>query len=564
MATAQAIPARSDQGGLTQRLLDGVERMGNKVPHPVLMFFYLILLVIVLSHVLYLMGVSVTEQIAEPVPITVTPDYFEDTLEPSLAIPNEEPEFEIHERTVAIQSLLTVEGIRFIFTRFVANFQGFGAMAVTFIALLGAGIAEHAGMMAALIRKLVQVAPRQLFTFILVFVGVLASIAADAGYLILIPLGAAAFLSLGRHPLAGLAAAFGAVGGIFMVNILITPTDSMLNEVTNEAIALVGGTPLSLTANLYFAAASSVVMAIVATFITDRIVAPRLGPYRGDAVAEGQGAISPEESRGLKWALYGFLAVLAVLLLITVPPGAPLRPPPGSDSSPLLDSLLFCIFLFFLVAGICFGFGAGTFKTKNDVIKAGTTTLASLGGLVFMFLMISQFIAFFNYSNMPRVAAIAMADGLEQANIGALPLLVGMVVVILLLDLIIPGALPKWAIFAPVFVPLFVRLGVAPQTVFAAYRIGDSPVNIITPLMVYLPFVVTVAQKYRQERRHRDDRRADAAVHADPLDRVDHLLRALVLVGHSARSGVSGCGVVATGHSRRDRRPSRDRAACRE
>ncbi len=496
MATAQAIPARSNQGGLTQRLLDGVERMGNKVPHPVLMFFYLILLVIVLSHVLYLMGVSVTEQIAEPVPISVTPDYFEDTLEPSLAIPAEDPEFVISERTVAIQSLLTVEGIRFIFTRFVANFQGFGAMAVTFIALLGAGIAEHAGLMAALIRKLVQVAPRQLFTFILVFVGVLASIAADAGYLILIPLGAAAFLSLGRHPLAGLAAAFGAVGGIFMVNILITPTDSMLNEVTNEAIALVGGTPLSLTANLYFAAASSVVMALVATFVTDRIVAPRLGPYHGDAVAEGQGAISPEESRGLTWALYGFLAVLAVMLLITVPPGAPLRPPPGSDSSPLLDSLLFCIFLFFLVAGICFGFGAGTFKTKNDVIKAGTTTLASLGGLVFMFLMISQFIAFFNYSNMPRVAAIAMADGLEQANIGALPLLVGMVVVILFLDLIIPGALPKWAIFAPVFVPLFVRLGVAPQTVFAAYRIGDSPVNIITPLMVYLPFVVTVAQKY--------------------------------------------------------------------
>jgi aminobenzoyl-glutamate transport protein len=133
------------------------------------------------------------------------------------------------------------------------------------------------------------------------------------------------------------------------------------------------------------------------------------------------------------------------------------------------------------------------------VITAGTKTLASLGGLIFMFLMISQFIAFFNYSNMPRVAAIAMADGLEQANIGALPLLVGMVVVILGLDVIIPGALPKWAIFAPVFVPLFIRLGVPAQTVFAAYRIGDSPVNIVTPLMVYLPFVVTVAQKYQKD-----------------------------------------------------------------
>jgi aminobenzoyl-glutamate transport protein len=353
-----------------------------------------------------------------------------------------------------------------------------------------------------LIRKLVQVAPRRGFTFILVFVGVLASIAADAGYLILVPLGAAAFLSLGRHPLAGMSAAFAGVGGIFMANLLITPTDSMLNEVTNEAIGLVGGTPLALTANWYFAAASSVVMAVVATFVTERIVEPRLGAYHGDAAEGGGaqgGAISSEESRGLKWASYGFLVVLALMLLMTVPPGAPLRTPPAADTSPFLDSLLFCIFLFFLVSGICYGFGARTFRTGNDVIDAGTKTLASLGGLVFMFLLISQFIAFFNYSNMPRVAAIAMADGLEQANIGALPLLVGMTVVIILLDTIIPGALPKWAIFAPVFIPLFIRLGVAPQTVFAAYRIGDSPMNIVTPLMVYLPFVVTIAQKYQKD-----------------------------------------------------------------
>ena len=545
MATAQAIPARSNQGGLTQRLLDGVERMGNKVPHPVLMFLYLILLVIVLSHVLYLMGVSVTEQIAEPVPISVTPDYFEDTSEPTLAIPAEDPEFVISERTVAIQSLLTVEGIRFIFTRFVANFQGFGAMAVTFIALLGAGIAEHAGLMAALIRK------------------------ARAG-------GAAAVVHL--HPRVRRRA-----GQHRRRRRISDPHSSGRRRLSQPGAASTGrpgcrvrrgrrdfhgehshhayrqhverGHQRSDRARRRHAALAHRESVLRGSLVgghgpgrhvrnrANCRAAARALP-RGRASAEGQGAISPEESRGLTWALYGFLAVLAVMLLITVPPGAPLRPPPGSDSSPLLDSLLFCIFLFFLVAGICFGFGAGTFKTKNDVIKAGTTTLASLGGLVFMFLMISQFIAFFNYSNMPRVAAIAMADGFEQANIGALPLLVGMIVVILLLDLIIPGALPKWAIFAPVFVPLFVRLGVAPQTVFAAYRIGDSPVNIITPLMVYLPFVVTVAQKYEKERRHRDDRRADAAVHADPLDHVDHVLRALVLVGHSARSGVSGCGVV--------------------
>ncbi len=487
-------------GGFTQRFLDGVERLGNKVPSPVLMFLYLILVVMVLSHVLYMMGVSVTEQIAEPVPVSAVPDYYEDTSEASITVSPEAPEFVIVERTIAVQSLLTSDGIRFVFTRFVANFQGFGAMAVTIVALLGAGIAEHAGLMAALIRKLVQIAPRRWFTFILVFVGVLASIAADAGYLILVPLGAAAFLSLGRHPLAGMAAAFGGVGAIFMVNIIITPTDSMLNEITNEAIGLVGGTPLRLTANYYFMVASSVIMAIVATVVTERIIEPRLGPYHGEAVPEGDdsGALSAEESRGLKWALYGALTVLVAVVAITVPPGAPLASVDGGGS-PLLDSLLFIIFLFFLVSGVCYGFGAGTYTKKDDVVSAGARTLGTLGGLIFMFLMIAQFIAFFNYSNMPRVAAIAMADGLEQANIGALPLLVGMTVVIILLDIILPGALPKWAIFAPVFIPLFVRLGVAPQTVFAAYRIGDSPVNVITPLMVYLPFIVTIAQRYQKD-----------------------------------------------------------------
>jgi aminobenzoyl-glutamate transport protein len=164
-----------------------------------------------------------------------------------------------------------------------------------------------------------------------------------------------------------------------------------------------------------------------------------------------------------------------------------------------MDSLIFIISLIFLICGICYGVGAKTIKSSNDVISAITKTFAGLSGLIFMLLMISQFIAIFNYSNMPRVIAIAMADALERVNIGALPLLIGMILVIVVLDFIIPGVVPKWAIFAPVFVPIFTRLGVAPQTVLAAYRIGDSPVNMLTPLMVYLPFIVTVAQRYQKD-----------------------------------------------------------------
>lgn len=497
---AEIAPKRSFQ----DRMLDGIEKAGNKVPHPVLMFLYLIIGVIVLSHILYLFNVSVTEQIAVPVPVTVEREYYEDTTQPGIAIPEEyyDADYVIEERTIAIQSLLTIDGIRFLFSSFVRNFQGFGVIAVTFIAMMGAGVAEVAGLMGASIRMLVQIAPRRLIAFIIIFVGVLSSVAADAGYLILIPLGAAAFLTLRRHPLAGMAAAFAGVGAAFGANFFITPIDSMLTEITNEAILLAGGEPISIVANYFFAAASTLFLAIIATFVTVRMVEPRLGEYDFSAL-EGadtdDGKLTPEERRGMRFAGFAALGVLALIALLALPPGAPLRDPVNGNligTTPFMDSLLFIITLFFLITGIAYGRGAGAMTSANEVIAAVTKTFSGLGGLVFMLLMISQFIAYFNYTNLPTVAAISAADLLERSNVGALPLLLGMIIVILLLNIIIPGGMPKWAIFAPVFIPIFIRLGVAPQTVLAAYRVGDSPLNVITPLMVYLPFVVTIAQRY--------------------------------------------------------------------
>jgi aminobenzoyl-glutamate transport protein len=276
----------------------------------------------------------------------------------------------------------------------------------------------------------------------------------------------------------------------------------MLTEITNEAIVLAGGEPLTLAANYFFMVGSSFILAIVATVVTTRIIEPRLGPYQpegGAASAEGDdGTLSAAESRGLRWAGLATLAVIALVALLTIPSGAPLRMPEGQvgGNSPLMDSLLFIITMAFLIAGVAYGRGAGTMTTSGEVIAAVTKTFAGLAGLLFMLLMISQFIAYFNYSNMPTVLAISMADLLERANIGALPLLLGMIVVIILLDVIIPGSMPKWAIFAPVFVPIFFRLGVAPQTVLAAYRVGDSPVNIITPIMAYFPLIVVFAARY--------------------------------------------------------------------
>ncbi len=545
-AGAETVSKRSFQ----DKMLDGIERAGNKVPHPVLMFLYLIIGVIVLSHILFLMGVSVTEQIAVPVPISVEREYYEDTTQPGIAIPEEyyDADYVIEERTIAIHSLLTVDGIRFLFSSFVRNFQGFGVVAVTFIAMLGAGVAEAAGLMGASIRSLVQIAPRRLIAFIIIFVGVLSSVAADAGYLILIPLGAAAFVTLRRHPLAGMSAAFAGVGAAFGANFFITPIDSMLTEITNEAIMLAGGEPISIVANYFFAAASALMLAVVAAIVTERMVEPRLGVYdfgEMDAAGADDGKLTPEESRGMRFAGIAALVYLALIALLTLPPGAPLRDPATGNligTTPFMDSLLFLITLFFLITGIAYGRGAGTMTSANEAIAAVTKTFSGLAGLVFMLLMISQFIAYFNYTNMPTVAAISAADLLERSNVGALPLLLGMILVILLLNIIIPGGMPKWAIFAPVFVPIFIRLGVAPQTVLAAYRVGDSPLNVITPLMVYLPFVVTVAQRYQK----------DAGLgtivalmlpYAHYGRCLDHLFYRLVLAGHSVGARLPGGGI---------------------
>jgi aminobenzoyl-glutamate transport protein len=498
--TAAAAPAKK---GAIDRLLDFVEVAGNKVPHPVMMFLYLIIGVIVLSQVLAMAGVSVTDTILVPDTEQVVPDYYQDTTYPGTnSGDNLDGSWHEEEVTIAIQGLLSTEGIRFIFTSFVANFAGFGVVAVTFVALMGAGVAEAGGLMAALIRLLVSSSPRKLLAFILVMVGIMSSVASDAGYLILVPLGAAAFVSIGRHPLAGMAMCFAAVGSVFGVNPILGPIDAMITEITNEALGATNAAPLTIVANYWFNIVSSLVLAVVVALITERLIEPRLGKWTGTVTAGEDDAAEMDpaaESKGLRYSLFAFLGFVALVLVFTLPPGAPLRDPVTGDiigTTPFMDSLLFIISMIFLVSGIAFGIGAKTFTSANQVIAAVTKTFSGLGGLVFMLLMISQFIAYFNYSNLPSVLAIALAEVLESAGIPALPLLIGMIIVIMALDIIIPGIIPKWAIFAPIFIPLFVQLGVPPQTGLAAYRVADSPFNTITPLMVYLPFMVTIAQRY--------------------------------------------------------------------
>jgi aminobenzoyl-glutamate transport protein len=508
MSTAAAAPAPAKRS-FTQRVLDGIEKAGNKVPHPAVIFLLLIALVIVLSAILSAIDIHVTYESAAPGPIVGQVEYPQGTTEPTVAYPPEtlqHPPVVLHMETTHIESLLTTKGIRFIFTSAVDNFTNFGVVGVILVAMVGVGLAEEAGLIGALIRKLVAVSPPATLTFIIVLIGILSSIASDAGYLVLIPLAAVAFKSVGRHPLAGLAAGFAAVGATFGVNVLITPVDGIITEITNEAIHLVDPTrSIDLTSNLYFGIGSTFFLAIVITVLTEKFIEPSLGVYvpHGGAEDEEAAELSPEaEARGLRWALYGLLGVLVVLVLLIAPPGAVLRnPDTGSvfDDSPFMDSLIFIIMLLFLVTGLCYGAGAKTLKGSAAAMAAITKTFAGLGGLIFLLLIIAQFIAYFNYTNMATVIAVKLADQLERANVGAVWLLILFILVTLVLDIIIPGVIPKWAIFAPIFVPLFIRLGVAPQTILAAYRVGDGPMNIVTPLMVYIPFIVLLTQKYKKE-----------------------------------------------------------------
>ena len=279
-----------DKTGL-EKFLDVVERVGNKVPHPVVIFVLLIGLVILLSHVFYLTGTSVTYQ-------TINTETHA-----------------AEEATTSVRSLLSRDGIRFMYAGVVQNFMNFTAVGVIIVAMLGVGVAETAGLIKAMIRKLVMVAPPAALTYILVFIGVISSIAADAGYLVLIPLAAAAYLSVGRHPLAGLAASFAGVAAVFSVNIFVKPLDGMLVGITNDAIALMNpGVTISLTSNLWFSIASVILLTVVVALISDRVIEPRLGPYTGEGHEEDAGGgVSQEEARGLKYATWGLIGMSRLL-----------------------------------------------------------------------------------------------------------------------------------------------------------------------------------------------------------------------------------------------------------
>jgi aminobenzoyl-glutamate transport protein len=496
------------------RALATIERVGNKVPHPALLFLGLCIGIIVLSQLLAWVGVSATYEVVVPPDQAVEAVDVAGSVLPAETMPAEPPdasEYTLETRTVEIESLLSADGIRFLFTSFVPNFMGFTAMGIILIVMIGVGVSERSGLVAALIRKLVASSPASTLTYIIVFLGIISSIASDAGYLVLIPLGAAAFASVGRHPLAGMAAAFAGVAGGFGVNMLITPTDAVITEISNESIALVDETAsIDLTANLWFGIGSTIMLTALLGFVTTRVVEKRLGAYDASVAPDPDSSLiqkaddAPEvdpdaDRRGLRLAGLYTLAAAAVVLVLTIPPGAPLRDPETGSiigTSPFMNSLIVIIALLFFAAGVGYGRGAGTIRGSDQIIDAVTKSWAGMAGLLLLFLLIAQFIAYFNYSKIPQVAAVKLGDLIESVNVGTGLLLLVAIAITAVVNIVLPQAIAKWALLAPIFIPVFMRLGADPAAVLAAYRVGDSPGNIVTPIMAYFPLIVIFALRY--------------------------------------------------------------------
>ena len=453
------------------RLLGRIEAVGNKLPHPATLFVILAALVLVLSGIASYFGAAV-----------------------------------IHPGTgeeIKSVSLLNRDGLHRILTNLVTNFTGFAPLGIVLVALLGISVAEASGFISAMIRLLVIKAPAKLLTMVVTFAGVISHVASDVGYVVVIPLGAVIFHAVGRHPLVGLAAAFAGVSGGFAANIFIGPGDALLAGITQEGARILDPAyVVTPAANYYFLAASAFLVTIAGTLVTEKIIAPRLGEYKAggdvDVKAEELTELTSDERRGLVYAAVTFLAVLAVILAGVVPEGGFLLDPKTGSflTSPFLRGIIAVIFFAAVAIGLAFGIGARTMKNDADVMNAMEGGMRTLAAYLVLAFFAAQFVAFFNWTNLGIITAVEGADFLRSLNIGGVPLIISFVVVTVILDLLVGSASAKWAVMAPVFVPMLMLLGYSPELTQAAYRVGDSVANIVTPLMSYFPLIVVFAQKY--------------------------------------------------------------------
>lgn len=460
------------------RWLNTIEKVGNKLPHPITLFAVFSLVIIVLSAILEKAGVAATGELIS--------------------------ENGIEETTVSIKSMLNTEGMRYILTSAVGNFTSYAPLGMTLVAMLGVGVAEQSGLIGVLLKSIVKITPSRFITSMIVFLGVMSNVATDAGYVILIPLGALVFRAYGRHPLAGIAAAFAGVSGGFSANLTVGALDAMLAGISQTAASIIDPDyQVAVMGNYFFMVASTFLITILGTFVTDKIVEPRLASVDGNILGEEDDKltkITPEEKRGLRNA--GLVAViyLAIIVVACIPSTSFFRNEGGAllgrPSSPLLDSAIILISILFLLPGIIYGKTVGTLNSEKEVCGALSNAMASMGSFLALAFVASQFINYFNYTKIGNVVALAGAGLFKRVNIGLIPIIIIFVVFSAIMNLFMGSSSAKWNILAPVFVPMFMLLGYSPELCQLAYRIGDSCTNVITPMMSYYALILAFAQRY--------------------------------------------------------------------
>lgn len=451
------------------RFLGIVERAGNLLPHPATLFFLLTLFVVVASWFASQFDLSVahpkTGELVNPV------------------------------------NLLSADGLQRIMGGLVSNFTGFAPLGTVLVALIGIGVAEHSGFIGACLRIVVLNAPRFLLTPIIVFAGVMSNMASEIGYVLLVPLSGLLFVAAGRHPILGIAAAFAGVSGGYSANLLLGTIDPLLSGLSQEAARIVDPAySVSPAANMYFMQVSTPIITLLGWFVTEKIVARRFpdGNYgKGD---ERIDALSVSEKRGLLWAGIATVALTALVLLATIPQNGMLRIPGEPDLlkalAPFLHGIVALIFFAGALIGIAYGVGAGTIKSDNDVIKGMSASMATLSSYLVLVFFAAQFVALFNWTQLGLIFAVEGAEFLKALGLPKIPLLLGFILLTATVNLAMGSASAKWALMAPVFVPMFMLLGYSPEVTQTAYRVGDSVTNIISPMMSYFALIIAFLQRY--------------------------------------------------------------------
>ncbi len=449
--------------------LNWVEKIGNKLPDPFFIFSGLAILVVIISWIASSFGVSVEHPGTGEI--------------------------------IAADNLLDKEGIRRMLTEAVDNFTGFPPLGIVLVTIIGIGVADKSGFFAAALKHIVTFVPAALLTPTLIFAGVTSNIIADAGIVVLPPLGALLFASLGRHPIAGLSAAFAGVVGGFSANFFITALDPLLSGFTDPAAKMIDPAyDVYPTANYFFMIASVFLVVGIGTFVNNKIIEPRLGEWKNSGYVKDSEleSLGKREKRAL-WVTYASIIIMMTLIVVmTIPQDGILRDTEGKII-PLFKSIVTLILLIFFISGLIYGIAAGTIKNSKQLATMLADSMSTMGAYIILAFAAGQFIAFFGWSNLGLITAVKGADFLKGIGFEGVPLLMSFFVFSTTMNIFIYSASGKWALFAPVFVPMFMLMGFSPETTQMIYRVGDSITNIITPLLPYFPIVIVFAKKFDPE-----------------------------------------------------------------